>query len=255
MRPTTTTLLTIAIFLCSAIPANAVTISQQPGMTGPAPTGWEIGGTSVEGVGRATLVHDGVTQYVYAPGNGPVSLTEADGAVWIANASAGDSIDRFANGALTRFPLRDAPVEIVAGPEGDLWFTDVWPFIGKITTSGELTEYALPTDSQPYGLVVGPDGAIWFTEQIGAIGRITTNGEIEQYPIPGHHPEVEHPTPTRITAAPGDELTFVDPGDKSTGTVTMAGVVTEHPQHPKGGRHGKKKRAAHSSRRHGPTWR
>jgi sugar lactone lactonase YvrE len=37
--------------------------------------------------------------------------------------------------------------------------------IGRITTSGTITEYAIPTSgSSPNGITVGPDGNLWFTE-------------------------------------------------------------------------------------------
>jgi hypothetical protein len=45
--------------------------------------------------------------------------------------------------------------------------------IGRITTSGQITEFPLPTGDtettqsysmQAYGIAVGPDGALWYTE-------------------------------------------------------------------------------------------
>ena len=50
--------------------------------------------------------------------------------------------------------------------------------IGRITTSGQVTEYAsgISPNAQPYGIAAGPDGALWFTEFAGRIGRITTAG-------------------------------------------------------------------------------
>ena len=47
--------------------------------------------------------------------------------------------------------------------------------IGRITTSGTITEFPIPTPgSSPHGIALGPDGAIWFTE-LGAdkIGRLS----------------------------------------------------------------------------------
>jgi streptogramin lyase len=47
--------------------------------------------------------------------------------------------------------------------------------IGRITTTGEFSEFPLPTpDSGPCGITVGSDGAVWFTERdkIGRIGQI-----------------------------------------------------------------------------------
>jgi uncharacterized repeat protein (TIGR01451 family) len=58
-----------------------------------------------------------------------------------------------------------------------LWFTQHNTFqIGRITTTGLITEYPVPTtNSYPIGIAVGSDGAIWFTEtNTGKIGRIAT---------------------------------------------------------------------------------
>ena len=65
------------------------------------------------------------------------------------------------------------------GPDGNLWFTEndaVSNAIGKITPSGLITEYTIPTSgSNPFGITVGPDGNLWFTEEFGdKIGVITS---------------------------------------------------------------------------------
>ena len=58
--------------------------------------------------------------------------------------------------------------------------------IGRITTSGAITEFDVPTPgSQPYGIAPGPDGNLWFAETGGSkIGRITTSGVITEFPVP-----------------------------------------------------------------------
>jgi len=52
--------------------------------------------------------------------------------------------------------------------------------IGRITTSGSITEYAIPTiDSQPFGITAGPDSAMWFAEVNGNnIGRIALSAAV-----------------------------------------------------------------------------
>ena len=48
--------------------------------------------------------------------------------------------------------------------------------IGKITTSGSITEYELPANSKPAGITAGPDGNLWFTDRgTSKVGRITTS--------------------------------------------------------------------------------
>src|SRR5919204_3556093 len=72
--------------------------------------------------------------------------------------------------SVTEFPLphpESRPYSIVAGPDGNLWFTESQGnAIGRITPSGDIHEFPLPTpDSGPYGITVGSDGNLWFTER------------------------------------------------------------------------------------------
>ena len=74
-------------------------------------------------------------------------------------------------------PLIAGPDQIAAGPDGNLWFTEAFGNkIGRITTAGVITEFAVPTaGSGPFGITAGPDGAVWFLESFSnKIGRITT---------------------------------------------------------------------------------
>ena len=123
------------------------------------------------------------------------------------------------------------PNGITAGPDGALWFTESYPDtskIGRITTSGLITEYPAPTpQSDPWGITAGPDGALWFTEAVGhKIGRITTAGLINEYPIPN----TVNSGPYGITAGPDGALWFTLSGSHSRiGRITTGGVITEYP--------------------------
>jgi virginiamycin B lyase len=64
---------------------------------------------------------------------------------------------------------------ITAGVDGNLWFTEyTGNKIGRITPSGTITEFTIPTPSSaPLGIVAGPDGAIWFAETaVNKIARL-----------------------------------------------------------------------------------
>jgi len=82
------------------------------------------------------------------------------------------------SGAFQEFPIptsQSGPVDIAAGPDEALWFTEQdGNKIGRITTAGAVEEFPIPTlASNPSGIVAGPDGALWFTELSGdKIGRI-----------------------------------------------------------------------------------
>ena len=56
--------------------------------------------------------------------------------------------------------------QITAGPDGALWFTGgAFNSVGRLTTSGVVVEYPLPTASSfPNGITTGPDGVLWLVE-------------------------------------------------------------------------------------------
>jgi len=101
-----------------------------------------------------------------------------------------------------------------------------------MTTSGTITEFAIPTSLASAILErisAGPDGALWFTEQAGNnIARITTSGTITEYPIP-----TADAYPTAIAAGPDGALWFTEdaaPQDVGKiGRITTSGVIIEYP--------------------------
>jgi virginiamycin B lyase len=103
-----------------------------------------------------------------------------DGTVWLTSPSAPalNAIGRVTPaGDVAWFPLPTAggaPSAIVAGNDGDAWFTE-WQGnkIGHIGSDGTFTEFAIPTpDSHPWTLTIGPDGNVWFVETF-KVGRLT----------------------------------------------------------------------------------
>ena len=104
---------------------------------------------------------------------------------------------------ITEFPVPTAdsgPEGITAGPDGNLWFTESWNKIGRITPNGAVTEFPLPR--APHGITAGPDGNLWFTEHIAnQIGRITPSGAVTEFPVPR-----ADSGPYGITAGPDGNL-------------------------------------------------
>ena len=79
------------------------------------------------------------------------------------------------------------PAGITLGPDGNMWFVEIFTDkIGRMTPSGVITEFALPTPvSAPNDIAAGSDGNLWFTEDVGnKIGRITPAGVITEFPLP-----------------------------------------------------------------------
>src|SRR5205823_4786928 len=89
--------------------------------------------------------------------------------------------------------------------------------IGRITTSGSVTEYPSAT-GPPYWITAGPDGALWFTSNGFDIGRITTSGSTTAFPTP-----TSSGYPTEITAGPDGALWFTEVSGNNIGRITTPG--------------------------------
>jgi virginiamycin B lyase len=149
--------------------------------------------------------------------------TGPDGALWFSN---GDSIGRLAtDGVLHTFTgpdIDDAYAGIAVGSDGALWFTNSRNnSIGRVTTSGVVTNYSDTTIDQPWGIAAGPDGALWFTNASNnSIGRITTSGVVTNYTNPGID------TPFGITEGPDAAMWFTNANGDSIGRITTSGAIT-----------------------------
>jgi streptogramin lyase len=112
------------------------------------------------------------------------------------------------------------PHRIISGPDGALWFTEAGAAkIGRITTAGVITEFALPkSNARPEGIAVGRDGALWFTEfGVGLIGRITTSGTISEFT-----PPTTGSAPSAIIQGPDNNLWFVETASNKIGKLALA---------------------------------
>jgi streptogramin lyase len=111
------------------------------------------------------------------------------------------------------------------GPDGNLWFTESGAAkIGRITTDGIVTEFALADrSSRPVGITPGPDGNVWFAgDSANKVGRITTDGTITEFAIP-----TASSRPLGITAGPDGNLWFAEFGGNHVGRITPDGTITE----------------------------
>ncbi len=118
-----------------------------------------------------------------------------------------------------------APQGIARGPDGALWFTERGSDrIGRITTDGVVSEFALPDGSGPTSIAAGPDGAMWFTEQpADRIGRISMDGTVTEHAVtPGSGP-------FGIAAGPDGAMWFTEQTANRIGRISMDGAVTEFP--------------------------
>jgi streptogramin lyase len=116
------------------------------------------------------------------------------------------------------------PDHIVAGPDGNLWFTESGesgtPAVARSTPGGVVTEFPV-TGSSPEVIVVGPDHKIWFTESdANTLGRIDPLA-----PNPGAT-LTEFPctcalsnTPEGLAVGPDQKLWFTENGGDNAGAI------------------------------------
>ena len=128
---------------------------------------------------------------------------------------------------------------ITAGPEGALWFTITKPnadAIGRITTSGAISEYPLPTvNAFPGAITMGSDGNLWFTEgAANAIARMTPGGAVTEFPLPTPAAAINgfgvpQGGPVGITKGADGNVWFTQPTNGLIGRITPSGAITEFP--------------------------
>ena len=150
-----------------------------------------VGDNNGEQVGRITPA--GNISFLAVPGgvNPGAITTGPDGNLWVTDPDDGQIIRLTpATDVATTFALPSGNLGsqggITAGPDGNLWFTGT-TFIGRITTKGAITEFALPTkDSSPARHHGRPGRQPLFRRSSpgAGIGRITTSGVITEIPVP-----------------------------------------------------------------------
>jgi streptogramin lyase len=124
-------------------------------------------------------------------------------------------------GTVSIFTLPTAasdPAAITAGPDGNVWFTQVSGTssgpsskIGRITSTGTMSEFPPSALTGNLGsITLGPDGNLWFTDgsprQIAKIEQITPQGARREFLLPSSD------SPGRITSGPDGKLWFTEPG-------------------------------------------
>src|SRR5262249_30313832 len=144
--------------------------------------------------------------------------------LWVTIVSTrwGDSIAKVTTagwGSFTNYRLPGAsPQSITVGADNNLWFTEAGTnSIGRITTTGVVTQFALGAGRGPQSITAGPDGALWFTETTGnAIGRITTAGAVTEYAVP-----TAGSSPFALAVGPAGDLWFTEQTGNRIGKVTL----------------------------------
>ena len=116
------------------------------------------------------------------------------------------------------------PDYITKGSDGNVWFSEFYADkIGRITPTGEITEFGLPALTDIEGITAGPDGNLWFTAPgENKIGKLTTAGVATTFPINGNDQ-----SPRGITAGPDGNVWFVEYYGDAIGRITPSGAITQ----------------------------
>ncbi len=159
-------------------------------------------------------------------GSSPIDITTGpDGALWFTEFVG--NIGRITtDGKITEFPVLKSPggapanvFGITNGPDGALWFTTDCcdpgnpGKIGRITTSGAVTLFPLPTGTAPtVGITVGPDRNLWypatFSSGFAEIQRMSVTGQIlSRAPVPTRYAD-----PSRLITGPDGNVWFTEQG-------------------------------------------
>ncbi len=173
-----------------------------------------------------------------------------DGNLWYAETGVGTGQSEAAIGTMSsssgtviaKYPLgrNPYPDALTTGPDGNIWFDGCCSSVGKITTSGKVTEYKLEEGHgvglSPGGVAVG-EGDLWYTtsdnipSESTPIVKVTTSGEETFYTLPAETNSYQ------ITAGPEKDMWFTndyclhnDPSEPcSIDKITTSGVVTAYP--------------------------
>jgi virginiamycin B lyase len=239
-------------FITPAGQTTEFSIAGPPGGRG------HVGNITTGPDGNLWFVHDGTLATITATGTlrdhvvdnvFDILTTGPDGNLWASGRRfdpqtgvSTDFIQRISlTGSVTTFSVGTTspiPGPIIAGPDGNLWFTEPYANqIGQITPAGQITLFSPPTPgSLPTGITVGPNGNLWFTEAASRnIGEIFLTG-IPPAPAPAAATatalaidvsapavgQAVHLTATVTSAAgtPAGTVTFFD-GNNALGTVSL----------------------------------
>ena len=113
-----------------------------------------------------------------------------------------------------------APLSIISGPDGNLWFGDNgYSEIVRVTPD-PLTKTVFPFLG-PTELASGPDGNIWITA-VGrrTIARLTPAGALTEFELPDPLSD-----PSSIVAGPDGNLWFTEPAHGAIGRITPDGRI------------------------------
>jgi streptogramin lyase len=168
-------------------------------------------------------------EYAQIAGSNPFGLAgSADGHIWFVETGAPKKVVKLTTaGVATEYTVPNVEFmgSITEGPDGNMWFRVSNSKIARVTSSGQVTEYAVNTS--PSGIASGTDGNVWFVGN-GKIGKITMSGTVTEYTAPSPESRLQ-----KIVAGPDGKMWFTNEGATSIakhgiGVITTSGQITEY---------------------------
>ncbi len=144
---------------------------------------------------------------------------------------------------ITEYPLpvgistTSGPSVIEAGPDGALWFgaqADTG-YVGRITTTGQVTTYPVPDGAVPIAIAFGPGNTLWYIAEQGGFGPTELGSLNLSQATPGTSDGF---TPTYsglstqlkgIALGEDGNIWVSDAGNNTIDKVTPQGAITPYP--------------------------
>jgi virginiamycin B lyase len=185
-------------------------------------------------IARLTLEGQFTEFAIPTPGAYPTGITTGpQGGIWFVESSTKRIGKITTGGEITEFTIGDTgpygnePQQITGGPDGNLWFTGLSGNIWRLTPTGQVTQYPVPS-GWAADITTGPDGNLWFVDESGGkpyIGKMTPSGKVTEYPIP--EDGIPQAYPLFIAAGNGKLWFSMDSFGAFLGSVTTTGVFAE----------------------------
>ena len=188
--------------------------------------------TETEGTKIGKITTAGVRTEYSVGGKTRGLAVGSDGNIWFTKGNKICKITTSGTGLTEYSLLKEAELNygLTAGPDGNLWFVENGTSgkVGKITTSGVVSEYAVPANSEESAITAGPDGNVWFTRfdrtnNLGKIVKMSTSGSIL-----GEYTESENTIASSIVKGKEGNLWFASFDGKRIGKITTSGAISEH---------------------------
>lgn len=124
---------------------------------------------------------------------------------------------------LAEYPISGQSFSLAEGPDGNVWFTEVFANkIGRITPSGEITEFDTPLSGRVRVIAPGPDGNMWFTlanANGGYLLSVSMSGVFTAHKLPTNNPG-------GVTTGPDGNIWYSD--NNVIGKYELNGTITQY---------------------------